>query len=821
MEKMAQAAEALLAGSRGDNRDALVHAIRAAELYMAAAREAPSKPEAARLRRRCQELILHAEKLKAQQATLSSSPAQPDILRRASRLHGNDFPPWEADPLDDEFDLRPSVGLFTDGAVFTLSTTQAENFAAWTRPADLFRLENGEKSEVEDAMMQLTDRCDLVQDITTDCSVVASLSAAVQVLVGRHAVLSSIMFPFDYAKRRPRLSASGKYVLRMNFNGCSRRVVIDDRLPASRTDRALFVVDRRNPHLLWPALLEKAYLKVRGGYDFPGSNSGTDLWVLTGWIPEQLFLHREDFDIDETWARIKGAHESHDVVLTLGTGRISAEEEQLMGLIGEHDYAVENLYSATDGSARNLLVKNPWCDGPVMVGTGRPGPQESERDNTAWMALEDVAQHFESMYLNWNPGLFSHRQDRHFTWEMPPKYLEASLVRNPQFTLSSPNGGSVWVLVNRHFVDAELDIARNRRGSMAAVARQLGFMSILIFGNQRTRVQVSDGATYRGPYVDSPQTLARLESSPGKRYTIVVDQHEFPLSSYTFTMSLFSHAPLEVQEAEEKMSYFNEQLGSWSRRTAGGNSSCTSYFQNPQYRLSISKASPVSILVSTDNRDVHVHVDLVWARGERATTVRVKDLVSSSGEYRRGCAVADVPMLEPGVYTMVCSTFEAGQIATFAVRVASMVPVTLDPVPADAAGRLRTPLTAFRLPEGEERRRVPLNASWLTRASVAVHGVLPPWAEDGGRQASSLMIRVSVVEGWGPELVTIAVSGEGEFQESVTAIRTPDFDMEPARIQRRGMWLLIECIGTHHTAWAINGEILSDSPVQVGTWEPL
>lgn len=68
--------------------------------------------------------------------------------------------------------------------------------------------------------------------------------------------------------------------------------MIDERLPASTTDRTLYVVDRRNPQLIWPALLEKAYLKVRGGYDFPGSNSGTDLWVLTGWIPEQLFLQR-------------------------------------------------------------------------------------------------------------------------------------------------------------------------------------------------------------------------------------------------------------------------------------------------------------------------------------------------------------------------------------------------------------------------------------------------------------------------------------------------------------------------------------------------
>ena len=100
------------------------------------------------------------------------------------------------------------------------------------------------------------------------------------------------MYPYDFEKLCPRMSPNGKYVVRLNFNGTYRKVEIDDRLPVSKTARVMHVIDRRNPGLLWPALIEKAYLKVRGGYDFPGSNSGTDIWILTGWIPEQVFLQR-------------------------------------------------------------------------------------------------------------------------------------------------------------------------------------------------------------------------------------------------------------------------------------------------------------------------------------------------------------------------------------------------------------------------------------------------------------------------------------------------------------------------------------------------
>lgn len=100
-----QAAESQLANATG--QQALDHAIQAAELYMRAASQAPSKPDALRLRRKCQELIALAERLKAQIAQGLSTEA--GIVESASRLHGNVFPRWEDDPSDAEFQ-RPDSG---------------------------------------------------------------------------------------------------------------------------------------------------------------------------------------------------------------------------------------------------------------------------------------------------------------------------------------------------------------------------------------------------------------------------------------------------------------------------------------------------------------------------------------------------------------------------------------------------------------------------------------------------------------------------------------------------------------------------------------
>ncbi|KAI5863196.1 cysteine proteinase [Durotheca rogersii] len=881
MEVEAKEREAL--ASRTYGKDALDHTIAAAELYMKAARAASIPGEKSRLTKKCHEVLSRAEalkklgqdrnsveivekRLKLPRPTRQVPASEQAILLRSSRLHGNIFPPWESDPDPNEF----SDELFGDPSEFSLSERQKAVFAGWKRPLDIVGsgAQPDPNSQDDGFLMEAKLDYDLVQDVTTDCSVVASLCASMRHLrPGPTSILPTIMFPCDLQSGQPNISRSGKYVFRMFFNGCFRKVVIDDRLPSSSNDRTLYVVDRQNPGLVWPALMEKAYLKVRGGYDFPGSNSGTDLCALTGWIPQQLFLQSDEIDWDRTWKRVKKAYDYGDVVITLGTGRLSPDEEETLGLAGEHDYAVLDM-AETQGN-RKMLVKNPWCDGLVWKGVGSSeaasqatadGHPVKLKPGSFWISFDDVTQNFESLYLNWNPSLFTERQDHHFTWKPPQAIIAGSFVHNPQYSMEAAADGSTWILLSRHFQDGELEIMRNHQvtTSLAAVSSKLGFMSVYVFADGGgKRVQLSDRPVYRGDFVDSPQMLAPFEAKKGVRYTVVVAAQELPLPQYSFTLSFFSRAALAVAPAQPPFRHYAEVRGSWTRRTAGGNAAAPTYVQNPQFGVTLPQAGPLSLLLSTARDDLPVHVDLVWAAGRRVVAVGNRDLVVTSGDYRRGCALAESASVDAGAYTVVCSTFEPGCLADFVLRVGSDCPVTIAPVLADAAGRLRTHLPILA-PGGAGKVRAVVSAARLTRASVVVTR-----SGDGGGNSSNNSaqqqqplnhpgsgsstprprptVRVSLEYGTGPDKAVLAstdddgnyyhqydvdgrgaaapgagrtgtlaraaaaaadvgsAAGPGEFRVVGPAgLRTPEFDIDPRARGGRPLWLVVEQLGLYH-----------------------
>lgn len=562
---------------------------------------------------------------------------------------------------------------------------------------------------------------------------------------------------------------------------------------------------------------------------------------------------------NEAWHRIQQGYDALHAVVTLGTGNISPEEQRTLGLITEHDYAVLDM--KVEAGTRLLLIKNPWVDSLVWTGPDPgpgpgPGPGRSapkSLTNTFWMSFEEVMQHFESLYVNWHPGIFPYRQDHHFSWDMAHPMTPRVLTQNPQYSVRSSSADPVWILLGRHWQDGELDILRRRKGqraegngrgrrgtdTLADVSRQLGYMSLALFASTPpgTRIALAEGnrRLNQGPLVDSPNTLLRCAPEPDRPYTLVVDQAALPLPKYSFTLSFFSMSPLAIAPAPEPLPFHNTLSGAWTRRSAGGSAAHASYLTNPQFALQLPQRTQLALLLSTDSSDLPVHVAMLFSAGQRMGPVSSssssssglgRDVVAASPEYRRGCNAASAHAVEPGTYTVVVSTFEPGQLGRFALRVSSSVRLA-PPVPVlpDAAGRLRTPVAAPAVfGPGQDRLRARLDVARLARLSLSARSVRlpPPRPAASSPGPAPCAIRVALELGRGPHRAVVACSGAGEFADAAQGLRTPEVDVAPATAQARGgLWLVVEQIGSQ--AWVGQGvllDLLSDgAPVRVGAWD--
>lgn len=444
--------------------------------------------------------------------------------------------------------------------------------------------------------------------------------------------------------------------------------------------------------------------------------------------------------------------------------------------------------------------------------------------NMFWMTFEDVLQHFDSLYVNWNPALFTHRQDHHFTWTPPSDTEELVYTHNPQYTITSPTSDPVWILLSRHHQDAELDILRQRRNpsaSLSAVSSQLGFTSLSLHTTTPpgTRVPLHERhrCLHQLPYVDSPNTLLRYTPTPSSPLTLVISQSSLPLPKYTFTLTILSTPPLTITPAPPPLPHNTTLHSSWTRRTAGGSTTHPSYLLNPQFTLSLPSPSPITLLLSTPLPDLPIHIAILHSppgpAGGRITSLTRRALLGASPEYSRGRAFASVPLADAGTYTIVASTFEPGQTARFALRVSAACAVDVRPVPADAAGRLRT-AAPRPAPAGAERVRARLEVGRLARVSLVVR------SDATGCPA----VRGALEVGTGPDRRVVAVTGEGgEFADAARGLRTEEVDVDPEDVRvRGGLWAVVEQLGSLSRTPRREGvsvEVLSDGVVRWGEWE--
>lgn len=195
--------------------------------------------------------------------------AEKKVLEHTSRINHHIFVPFMSVDLQERFVLPVP---FTDrDGLLALAPKQRADFAGWRRISELHP-EPQLIANSSGAAGCGVSFYSIKQTVVSDCSVVASLAVAA-LYERRHGrrLITSIIWPRN-RRDEPIYNESGKYSVRLHVNGVPRKVIIDDQLPVGRQGQLLCSYSS-NRGEFWVSLLEKAYMKLMGGYDFPGSNS--------------------------------------------------------------------------------------------------------------------------------------------------------------------------------------------------------------------------------------------------------------------------------------------------------------------------------------------------------------------------------------------------------------------------------------------------------------------------------------------------------------------------------------------------------------------
>lgn len=524
------------------------------------------------------------------------------------------------------------------------------------------------------------------------------------------------------------------------------------------------------------------------------------------------------------WRRLYTAFNYGDVLVTVGTGKLSKRSERHLGLESQHNYVVMGMIERDD--KRLFLVKNPW-----LIGKGwRMGqeatktslsneyfdmetnasytptedtPNESLPRGYFEISLESVMQHFESIFLSWNPGLFKYRQDIHFSWEIEGrKPATASIIENPQFLFKAFGKGVVWFLLSRHFRDTYLEDHPSEQNlddspfdldkDIAGYEEIEGFTSIYVYDCNGYRVYVDEDHLERSPFVNSPQALLRWECVESASYTLVIHQMDLPPSMNGFSLSAFSEMPVELAPAYQKTAMKTSIRSKWTAATSGGNIQSPSYFYNPQFRLGVATKTCLAMLIETSSDQIAVHAKLVHGRGQRVFSLQSRDVLTDTGNYRHGSAVAEHAEIEPGLYTIICSTFEQGQQAEFCLSIESNAECELMPISREGAGLVSYKLSRALFSPQVCKLACPLRPSRLVGVNVTTRSAeTKPSPAQLVNYNSRSPLRVTVEIGRGPERRILVASGGGEYSDAQT-VRTGKVDLEPRYLLAGDIWLVLD-----------------------------
>lgn len=603
------------------------------------------------------------------------TPEEIEVLRSTSKINGIAYVPFMSVDLKERFAFP--VPFSDKLGMLALSPKQKAIFSRWVRPDEICN---------NPTMILSVSSFSIKQTVVSDCSFVASLaiSAAYERRYSKK-LITSIIYPQN-RKGEPEYNPCGKYMVKLHINGVPRKVIIDDFLPVDRNGELLCSYSS-NRNELWVSLIEKAYMKVMGGYDFPGSNSNIDLHALTGWIPERIAMHSDNqsFSKDDSFRMLYQRFHRGDVLITTATGVMTEEEGERWGLVPTHAYAVLDIREHK--GMRFLQLKNPWSHlrwkgrfserdeknwTPELLKYLNFDPKTAQKfDNGVfWITWEDLCQYYDVIYLSWSPALFRESSCIHSSWDgkQGPVKDAYSLANNPQYRLEvqCPAGGAaIWVLLTRHITDKD-DFAQNKE-----------FITLVVYKTEGKKVYYpADPPPYiDGVRINSPHYLTkmRLTSAGTHTFTLVVSQYE-KQNTINYTLRVYSGCKFSFSKIPTPFTHTKRINGQWKGASAGGCGNYKdSYKQNPIYQFNLERPGPLLIeLRGSRQYSVGFEVQTVSTVAELGPTGLQK---KSSGDYRCGFCYMEVDHVPAGIYNVTPTTFLPKQEGPFFLDFSSATPL--------------------------------------------------------------------------------------------------------------------------------------------------
>jgi len=315
------------------------------------------------------------------------------------------------------------------------------------------------------------------------------------------------------------------------------------------------------------------------------------------------------------------------------------------------------------------------------------------------MSWDDVLLYFRNIHMSWStdPQLFRCRTSVHGYWskETGPNDDSYNVGDNPQYTVTLSekaieSKAKLWILLSRHVTKQEQEGAEVTDYLTQHIHR---------IKHPKERVHYPNAnSVLTGAYTNNQHVLVKYDAKgpEDKFLNIVLSQYK-KSHDLGYTLSCFCTEEFQLGYPENPLSKSQQLVGSWKLRdsatdnsyslaigTAGGPPGKGSFGSNPQWSIRVPaggiriqvkcmahKELPINIILA---RCIHGSGSQQCGQNDQKSK-RInhlyEDPIIDTGAYRHGFAVSDVIFVPAGLYVLVASTFEAGQVGRFLLHVLS------------------------------------------------------------------------------------------------------------------------------------------------------